>query len=193
MANFLFRYGAMNSGKSTHLMQVAYNYEENGRKVALLKSTIDTKGNDCLVSRIGLKRKVDYLVSPEASILNLLEPCLSTLSCILVDEVNFMMPSQVEELYLITKCYDVPVICYGLRTDFQTKGFPGSVRCFELADELEELPTICACGRKARLNARKLNGSYVLEGESFEIDGADPKLTYEPVCGTCYVKKVWKK
>jgi thymidine kinase len=110
------------------------------------------------------------------------------ISCILVDEAQFMEPHHVDELAKIVNVFKIPVICYGLRSDFQTKAFPGSLRLFEIADEIEELITICRCGAKARFNARKINGEFVKEGAQVSIDGID--ATYESMCRTCYMKYV---
>jgi len=158
-------------------------------KVIVLKPSIDTKGNDCLVSRIGARRKVDFLVAPTANVENLLENYLDSTDCILVDEAQFLTESQADELYNISKEYNIPVICYGLRTDFMTEGFPGSTRLLLIADELEEMPTICACGTKVRFNGRKVNGEFVSEGSQVAIDETGD-VTYESLCGRCYQKKV---
>lgn len=188
MSKLYFRYGAMNSGKSTALMQVAYNYEERDQKVFLIKSSIDTKGDKKIVSRIGLERDVDLLLNPNDSLYDKIKD-LTGIACILVDEAQFLDPSQVDELYEITKLHNIPVICYGLRSDFKTNGFPGSIRLLELADELEELITICRCGKRAKLNARKVNGEFVSDGDQVAIDGSQ-NITYESLCGKCYLKYV---
>ena len=192
MAKLHFRYGAMNSGKTTILIQTAYNYEERGQKVIIIKPSIDTKGDKKIVSRIGATRDVDYLVNKEDKIIDKIENNLENLSCILVDEVQFLTRNQVDELFYITKLYNIPVIGFGLRTDFKTNGFDGSTRLLELADELEEMPTICRCGKKARFNGRKINQAFVNEGESVKIDGSDENIEYESLCGKCYLKKVLK-
>lgn len=192
MAKLEFRYGAMNSGKSMELMRIAYNYHENNKKVTVIKSKIDTKGNDYLVSRVGMKRKVDIFLNDNESLFTIENKShyIDT-DCILVDEAQFMSPFQIDELWRISKILDIPVICFGLKTDFRTKVFPGSERLMELADELIELETICACGRKARFNARKVNGIFVLDGEQNIIDGSD-NIEYVPLCGACYIDKVLK-
>lgn len=151
MAKLHFKYGAMNSGKTTILIQTAYNYEERGQNVILLKPSIDTKGDKKIVSRIGAEREVDYLISKEDKIIEKIENNLEILSCILVDEVQFLTRKQVDELFYITKLYNIPVIGYGLRADFKTNAFEGSIRMLELADELEEMPTICRCGKKSTI------------------------------------------
>lgn len=148
MAKLIFRYGAMNSGKTTVMLQTAYNYEEKGHKVVLLKSSEDTKGDDLVVSRIGLSRKIDEFIKPKDKVVDVLEKYLDNLDCIIVDEAQFLLPKQVEELYYISKIYDIPVITYGLRTNFVMEEFKGSPKLLLLADEIQELPTICSCGKK---------------------------------------------
>ena len=188
MAKMYFRYGAMNCGKTTALLQVAHNYEEQGMKVMVLKSKVDKKGNDMIVSRLGLSRKVDLLLSLNDSVNGKID--LDNVDCILVDEVQFMTKEQIKELWIISKINNVPVICYGLKTNFKGELFDGSKAIIELADELEELSTICRCGNKARFNARIENGEYTLDGNIVAIDGIDSK--YEPLCGKCYIEKVLK-
>ena len=192
MAKFHFRYGAMNAGKSTILLQTAYNYEENGKRVVLLKSSIDTKGDEKIVSRIGLERKVDYLIGEDDSIISILGDNIISIDCILVDEAQFLKRKQVDELFYITKKYDVPVIAFGLRTDFKTNGFEGSIRLLELADELLEMPTICKCGKKARFNATKINNKFTFEGDSIVIDNKT-EIKYESLCGSCYINEFKNK
>ena len=189
MSKLYFRYGAMNCGKTTSLLQVAHNYEERGMKVVLIKPSIDTKANDSVSSRIGVERKVDHLVSPEENLKGYLNLLVGNTSCVLVGEAQFLSESQVEELFVFSKLTNIPVICFGLRCDFRTNLFPGSKRLFELADEIEELYTICRCGRKARFNARIVNGEFTLDGEQVAIDG---DVEYESLCGKCYLTKVRK-
>ncbi|MBS4804658.1 MAG: thymidine kinase [Clostridium sp.] len=188
MSKLYFRYGAMNSGKSTHLMQVAYNYEERGMKVILLKPYTDTKGGEKLVSRLGVERKVDLVIKENDSILekfNLYKSENGYIDCILVDEAQFLKGNQINELFEIAVVKDVPVICYGLRTDFKMQGFEGSNRLLLLAHSIEEMKTICKCGRKAILNGRKINNKFVFEGEQVAIDNVDD-VEYESLCGHCY-------
>ena len=191
MAKFHFRYGAMNAGKSTILLQTAYNYEENGKRVVLLKSSIDTKGDEKIVSRIGLERKVDYLIGEDDSIISILGDNIISIDCILVDEAQFLKGKQADEFFYIAKKYNIPVIAFGIRTDFKTNGFEGSIRLLELADELLEMPTICKCGKKARFNGRKVDGKFILEGDSIVIDN-DSAVSYESLCGECYINKLEK-
>ena len=190
MSKLYFRYGAMNSGKSTHLMQVAHNYEERGMKVILIKPATDKKGGDKLVSRLGVERKVDILCLEKMNIYEEIQKWQEVkfkVNCILVDEVQFMTKEQVDQLFKIAVVLDIPVICYGLRTDFMMEGFEGSTRLLLLAHSIEEMKTICKCGRKAILNGRKINGKFVFEGEQVAIDNID-NVQYESLCGHCYFK-----
>jgi thymidine kinase len=180
----------MNSGKSTHLMQVAYNYEERGLRVVLIKPATDNKGGDKLVSRLGVTRKVDMIISSEDNIYEMTQENVKEkgkLDCILVDEVQFLKAYQVDQLFEIAVKLDIPVICYGLRTDFQMQGFEGSTRLLLIAHSIEEMKTICKCGSKALLNARKINGKFVFEGKQIVIDNAN-NVEYESLCGKCYYK-----
>ena len=190
MSKLYFRYGAMNSGKSTHLMQVAHNYEERGMRVILIKPSTDKKGGDKLVSRLGVERKVDILCEKKMDIYEEIKKWQEVkfkIDCILVDEVQFMTKEQVDQLFKIAVVIDIPVICYGLRTDFMMEGFEGSTRLLLLAHSIEEMKTICKCGRKAILNGRKINDEFVFEGEQVAIDNID-NVQYESLCGHCYFK-----
>ncbi len=192
MAKLYYRYGAMNSGKTTNMLQVAYNYEERDQRVILIKPAVDKKGGNKVVSRLGVSRDVDYLIKPEDNILKVLKKELENVNCILVDEVQFLTPENVFELFVIAKKFDIPVIAYGLRTDFLTDAFPGSLAMFRFADEFQEMETICRCGQKARFNARMINGEFVNEGDQVAIDEFD-NVTYESLCGECYLRKVMKE
>ena len=190
MSKLYFRYGAMNSGKSTHLMQVAHNYEERGMRVILIKPSTDKKGGDKLVSRLGVERKVDILCEKKMDIYEEIKKWQEVkfkIDCILVDEVQFMTKEQVDQLFKIAVVLDIPVICSGLRTDFMMEGFEGSTRLLLLAHSIEEMKTICKCGRKAILNGRKINDEFVFEGEQVAIDNID-NVQYESLCGHCYFK-----
>ena len=190
MSKLYFRYGAMNSGKSTHLMQVAHNYEERGMRVILIKPSTDKKGGDKLVSRLGVERKVNILCEKKMDIYEEIKKWQEVkfkIDCILVDEVQFMTKEQVDQLFKIAVVLDIPVICYGLRTDFMMEGFEGSTRLLLLAHSIEEMKTICKCGRKAILNGRKINDEFVFEGEQVAIDNID-NVQYESLCGHCYFK-----
>lgn len=190
MSKLYFRYGAMNSGKSTNLMQVAHNYEERGMRVLLIKPAIDKKGGDKLVSRLGVERKVDLVIPEEMNIYQEVKNWNGAnfkINCILVDEVQFLKSNQIDQLFEIAVDLDIPVICYGLRTDFKMQGFEGSTRLLLLAHSIEEMKTICKCGRKAIVNGRKINGKFVFEGEQVAIDHVD-NIEYESLCGHCYIK-----
>lgn len=188
MAKLYFRYGAMNSGKSTALMQVAHNYEEQGMRVLILKPQIDTKGGGELVSRLGVRRKADMLIPPDVDVYEAVRAAAAAgprLACVLCDESQFFTAKQADELFMVTVALNIPVICYGLRTDFSLKGFAGSTRLLELAHTVEEMKTICTCGRKATCNVRKVNGEFVFEGEQVAIDMQND-VQYVSMCPQCY-------
>jgi len=195
MAKLYFRYGAMNSGKSTALLQAAYNYEERGQRVIVAKPMVDTKGNTTIVSRLGVAREVDVVIGPATDVVTLIDieadrvhrETGRAISCVLVDESQFLSPRQVDDLFIISIQRNIPVLAYGIRTDFQTIAFPGSRRLLEIAHSLEELKTICRCGKKAVFNARKIDGAFVFDGAQVAIDGAD--VSYESLCGQCYLEE----
>ena len=190
MSKLYYKYGAINSGKTTLLLQALYNYENQGMKVKLIKPKFNNDDDEIIKTKIGLVRNADLLIGYNDNIRNYLEKCYKDgVTCILVDEAQFLNKEQVDELYLCTKKYNIPVICFGLRTDFKTQGFPGSIRLFELADEMEEIYTICSCGSRARINARKKDGEYITVGNQIEFDKKDG-ITYEALCGKCYLEKV---
>lgn len=186
MAKLYFRYGAMNCGKSTILLQVAFNYNERDMKVIILKPKIDTKADNKILGRIGISRKVDYLISSRDKIEKKIN--IIGVDAIIVDEAQFLTPKQVNELYRISKFADIPVLCYGLRCDFQMEGFPGSTRLLEIADTIEEIKTICKCGSKATQNMRLVNDEPVFTGNQVLIDGSKDDIMYISVCGKCYLK-----
>lgn len=202
MAKLYFRYGAMNSGKSTALLQAAFNYEERGQRVLLAKSHIDTKGAGEIVSRLGVTREADFLIPPGADVeiiyrehadyvdrdalLESLDTPKADVACLLIDEAQFLEPLQVDSLMRIATNASVPVMCYGIRTDFRTKAFPGSARLLEIAHTLEELKTICRCGRKAMFNGRLVDGEFIFDGDQVAIDGN--AVTYESLCPRCYLQ-----
>lgn len=195
MAKLYFRYGAMNSGKSTALLQAAYNYEERGQQVLLAKPTVDTKGEGEIESRLGVSRSVDYLIGPDDETYAqfqqvrdaYVEKTGRSISCLLIDEAQFLSDVQVDGLLRISLLENVPVMAYGIRTDFQTRAFPGSRRLLEIAHTLEELKTICRCGRKALFNGRRVGDRFIFDGDQVAIDGDD--VTYESLCGVCYLQE----
>lgn len=186
-----YRYGAMNSGKSTSLLQAAYNYEERGQKVIIAKPTIDTK-DEAVLSRLGVTRKVDLHVQPDTDVYTAFKDISEAskdagarIDCLIVDEAQFLSRVQVNGLFMIAVDLDVPVLAYGIRSDFQGNAFPGSMRLLELAHSLEEMKTICRCGQKALFNGRKIAGEYVRSGGQVAID--DGSVEYESLCGRCYI------
>ncbi|MGM9849810.1 MAG: thymidine kinase [Bacilli bacterium] len=189
MAKLIFNYSAMGSGKTMDLLRTAFNYEENGLKVLVMKPSVDTKGGDSIVTRVGMSRKVDYLIGVGTSIIDLISDSLSDVSCIFIDEAQFLSEQQVVDLFIISNNYDVPVICYGLRTDFRGNLFPGSSKLLGIAEELHEFKSLCSCGEIARYNARRVNGKYIVDGDSVLIDGTS-EVEYVPLCGNCYTKYV---
>ncbi len=195
MSKLYFRYGAMNSGKSTALLQAAFNYEERSQHVLLAKPAIDSKGDRSIVSRLGVTRQVDFLVEPAVNLRTLLaEHAIAfegktgnRIACLLIDEAQFLTREQVDQCLEIAVLDGIPVLAYGIRTDFKTLAFPGSMRLLEIAHSLEELKTICRCGRKAMFNARLVNGQFTFDGEQVAIDG--DQVTYESLCASCYLSK----
>lgn len=203
MAKLYFRYGAMNSGKSTALLQAAYNYEERGQRVLLAKPAIDTKGASQIESRLGMTREVDFLIGPEddARALfaehrelvrnegaeELLPSAPADVACLLIDEAQFLTEAQIDDLFRIAVLDGIPVLAYGIRNDFRTHAFPGSARLLAIAHTLEELKTICRCGRKAVFNGRRADGRFVFDGDQVAIDGV--AVTYESLCGNCYLEE----
>ncbi len=192
MSKLYFRHGAMNSGKSTALLQVAYNYEERGQNVLIAKPAVDTKGDRNIVSRLGVVRDVDFLILPNDDLRELVASfsAKNKVDCLLIDEAQFLTREQVDQAMEIAVLDNVPVLAYGIRTDFKTNGFPGSIRLLEIAHSLEELKTICRCGKKAMFNARLQNGKFIFDGDQVAIDG--DKVTYESLCPNCYFEKLGK-
>jgi len=196
MSKLYFRYGAMNSGKSTALLQAAFNYEERGQQVLLAKPRIDTKGDNAIISRLGVSRPVDFTVGADEDIYvafateraRVLTTTGKDVSCLLVDEAQFFSESQVDDLLRIAILEGVPVLAYGIRTDFQTIAFPGSRRLLEIAHSIEELKTICRCGRKAVFNARTVDGEFIFDGEQVAIDLVQD-VSYQSLCGKCYLEE----
>jgi thymidine kinase len=201
LAKLYFRYGAMNSGKSTGLLQAAFNYEERGQRVLLAKPGVDTKGDTAIVSRLGVTRAVDLVIPADGNVRELFAQAsrgdapetlvphvdVPPVACLLVDEAQFLSPAQVDDLLRIAVLDNVPVLAYGIRTDFLTHAFPGAQRLLEVAHTLEELKTICRCGRKAVFNTRRVDGRIVFDGDQVAIDGED--VSYESLCASCYLEE----
>ena len=187
MAKLYFKYGTMESGKSTKIIQEAYNYDRNNKSIIVAKPIIDSKGNDKIVSRIGIQRKIDVYIESD-NLKEIYEKINKDTFCILIDEAQFLNKNQVFELFKITKLLEIPVMCYGLKSNFKGEFFEGSEALMIYADSLEEIVTICSCGKKAR----KVNGDFVTDGEDILIDGLNESVEYVPLCGKCYIKKVKK-
>ena len=189
MAKLYFKYGAMGSSKTAQALITKYNYEENDLNVWLIKPSADTRdGVHILRSRIGLEAQVQ-IVPPQADIYAIfLEQQKDTCNVIIVDECQFMTPEQIDQLRQIVNDFNVPVMCFGLRTDFQTKLFPGSMRLMEVADTIQEIKTICDCGSKATVNARiDPDGYIVTQGAQVFLGGND---AYIAMCHKCYIRGI---
>ena len=189
MAKLYFKYGAMGSSKTAQALITKYNYEENDLKVWLIKPSADTRdGKQILRSRIGLEAEVE-VIPPDMDILARFdETRRGSCNVIIVDECQFLTEQQIDELRAIVNDRNVPVMCFGLRTDFQTKLFPGSRRLMELADEIQEIKTICDCGAKATVNARiNSNGHIITQGAQVVLGGND---SYIAMCHKCYIRGI---
>lgn len=182
MAKLYFRYSAMNAGKSTALLQVAHNYEEQGQKVRLFTAAIDHRyGSGKITSRLGPQRDAEVFDQHY----NFLAQ-VPQVNCLLIDEAQFLTPQQVRQLHQLAQVQGVPVICYGIRSDFVGEPFPGSAYLLSLADDIEELKNICACGKKATMNIRvDAQGKRVTHGEQVDIGGNE---RYLHACGRCFYK-----
>jgi len=189
MAKLYFKYGAMGSSKTAQALITKYNYEENDMKVWLLKPSADTRdGVATLRSRIGLEAKVDVM-SPQTDVYERFRKTWAgKCHAVIVDECQFMTPEQIQQLRAIVDDYNIPVMCFGLRTDFQTKLFPGSMRLMELADCIEEIKTMCDCGAKATVNARIDSDGYIVtQGAQVFLGGND---SYIAMCHRCYLRGI---
>ena len=189
MAKLYFKYGAMGSSKTAQALITKYNYEENGLQVWLIKPSADTRdGAQILRSRIGLEAQVQA-ISPEQDVLELFRATrLGRCDVIIVDECEFMTTANIDQLREIVNEYDIPVMCFGLRTDFQTRLFPGSLRLMEVADTIQEIKTICDCGAKATVNARiDGQGHIVTQGAQVVLGGND---SYIAMCHKCYIQGI---
>ena len=188
MAKLYFKYGAMGSSKTAQALITKYNYEENNLKVWLIKPSADTRdGLDILKSRIGLQAQVE-IISPATDVYRLFVQEKKDSDVIIADECQFLTPEQIDQLRQIVNDFDIPVMCFGLRTDFQTKLFPGSRRLMEIADAIVEIKTICDCGAKATVNARiDPDGYVVTEGAQVFLGGND---AYIAMCHRCYIRSI---
>ena len=188
MAKLYFKYGAMGSSKTAQALITKYNYEENDMKVWLLKPSTDTRdGARIIRSRIGLEAQAE-IAAPSSNIYDRFRATQAgNCHAVIVDECQFLTPEQIDQLRQIVDDYDVPVMCFGLRTDFQTLLFPGSLRLMELADCIEEIKTMCDCGAKATVNARVSDGYIVTEGAQVVLGGND---SYIAMCHRCYIRGI---
>ena len=188
MAKLYFRHGTVGSAKTLNLLAVAHNYRQQGKKVLLMKPELDVRfGRDSIKSRAGLETVADILLTEKT---DLLSRDYTGVSCILVDEVQFLPAKIVEQLREITLTEEIPVICYGLRTDFRSRLFEGSLRLIELADSIEEVKATCHfCNRKSIMNLKHVNGKADLDGPAVQL-GADEK--YFPTCYACYIAELKK-
>ena len=185
MAQLYFKYSTMNAGKSIELIKVAYNYEERGKRVLVMAPSIDDRsGVGRITSRVGLSRKA-IPVDDSTNILTLFmdENEKAEIDCVLVDECQFLKEHHILELVEIVDSLDVPVICYGLKNDFRNELFEGSYYLLVYADKIEEIKTICWCGRKATMVARVIDGKQVKEGDQIVVGGMD---MYVPLCRKHY-------
>ena len=189
MAKLYFKYGAMGSSKTAQALITKYNYEENNLKVWLMKPSADVRdGETILRSRIGLQAEVE-VVRPETDLCErYAQTRQGNCDVIIVDECQFLTPAQIDQLRSIVDDSDIPVMCFGLRTDFQTRLFPGSMRLMEVADTIQEIKTICDCGAKATVNARiDGNGYIITEGAQVVLGGND---SYIAMCHKCYIRGI---
>ncbi len=186
MAKLYFRYGSMGSAKTLNLLAVAHNYRYQGKKVLLMKPNLDTRfGRESIKSRAGLEMQADVLIENVESIRGI---DYTGVNCILVDEAQFLSANVIEEFRQITLDFKIPVLCYGLRTDFKSYLFEGSSRLMELADSIEEVKATCHyCNRKSTMNLKHVNGVATNVGPSVDL-GADEK--YFPVCYKCYARQI---
>jgi thymidine kinase len=189
MAKLYFRYAAMNAGKSTALLQAAFNYEERGMQIVLLTAELDNRdGMGKITSRLGLSRDAVTFNASQSMAERIASAqqmaWISKLACVLIDEAQFLTLEQVEELHRWAHVHRIPVMCYGIRSDFQGKAFPGSAALLVLADDVEEMKTICDCGKKASMNARfDDEGNRILEGSQVLIGG---NTRYRALCPDCF-------
>ena len=187
MAKLYFKYGAMGSSKSAQALITKFNYEEQGMTVWLIKPSVDTRdGADVIRSRIGLENRAQ-VITPDQDILASYRAA-GKHDVIIADEAQFFTPEQIDQLRALVDEDDLPVLCFGLRTDFLTHFFPGARRLMELADSITEIKTICTCGRKATVNARiDGNGRIVTEGAQVMLGGND---SYVAMCHSCWKRKI---
>ncbi|MBO4276239.1 thymidine kinase [Candidatus Saccharibacteria bacterium] len=188
MAKLYFRYGAMGCGKTMQLLQVAFNYEERGHKVCVIKPSTDTKHGTKLYTRIGPERETNFCFDKKTDLFKKISESYSDVQCVLVDEAQFLTKKQVDQLMMVTIKLNIPVMAYGLRLNFRREdgGFDGATRLLQIAHDIEEIKTICECGKKATYNARFLNGKLVADGPDVLIDDGTIDIEYRAICPACY-------
>lgn len=182
----------MGCGKTMQLLQVAFNYEERGHRVCVMKPATDTKNGNKLLTRIGPERETDYCFGREDDLFRLIGKKFQKVACVLVDEAQFLTPAQVDQLIQVTIEQDIPVMAYGLRLNFRQTdgGFEGATRLLQVAHEIEEIKTICECGKKATRNTRFLDDKIVVDGPDILIDDGKTKIEYRALCAACYYKYI---
>lgn len=185
MAKLYFKFGAMGSSKTAQALMTKFNYEEKDKTVWLMKPSIDTRETE-VTSRVGLHAPA-YIISPAENLIDTYRRDYRKIDVIIVDECQFLTEEQVDQLRVFVDEYGIPVLCFGLRADFQAKLFPGSKRLFEIADSITEIKSICSCGRKAIVNVRfDDSGEIITEGDQVCIGGND---RYIGMCYKCYTER----
>ena len=189
MAKLYFKYGAMGSSKTAQALITKFNYEERGMRVWLIKPAVDTRDGAAMIrSRIGLEAKADAVIGPEDNIAAMYYALEGRTDVVIADESQFFTPAQIEQLADLVDDENIPILCFGLATDFQTKMFPGSKRLFELAQSVTEIKTVCACGAKATVNARiSPDGRIVTSGDQVMLGGND---SYTAMCHRCWRRAI---
>lgn len=189
MAKLYFRYGVMGCGKTMQLLQVAFNYEERGHKVCVIKPATDIKNDTKLLTRVGPERETDFCFSRDEDLFKKISKDYKDVHCVLVDEAQFLTPKQADELMMVTIKLNIPVMAYGLRLNFRCEdgGFEGATRLLQIAHDIDEIKTICECGKKATFNSRFLDGKLVKDGPDILIDGTSD-VEYRALCPACYQK-----
>lgn len=187
MAKLYFKYGVMGSSKTAQALITKFNYEERGMRVWLIKPQIDSRdGDNIILSRAGLSSAA-YVLASDENVYESYNTLSGKVDVIIVDECQFLSEEQVNQLSMLVIDYNIPVLCFGLRTDFRTRMFPGSKRLLEIADSITEIKTICSCGKKATVNVRlDENGNIITEGEQILLGGND---RYTAMCYQCYIEK----
>lgn len=189
MGKLFFTYGCVNCGKTTELLQAIHNYEDMGKTVFLIKPKEDQKGGSCVISRLGVKKEVDKLCFREDNLLDWFNEIIfkrNIPDAIFVDEVQFLTKDQIYQLFVICHSTDIPVLCYGLRTDYRMNPFPASAYLLSIASRVNEKKTVCRCGKKAIFNEKLVDGVPFFE-QSKQIEMESENVSYRPVCANCYI------